>query len=80
MDGIFHHIMNDIAKGEKNANDIEAFFAKVDTIFPADSYTMNFITNHDENSWNGTVKERMGEAVNTFAVLTFHHAGNAFDL
>ncbi|WP_461633205.1 alpha-amylase family glycosyl hydrolase [Labilibaculum euxinus] len=71
----FHHLMNEIAKGEKNANDIEAFFAKVDTIFPADSYTMNFITNHDENSWNGTVKERMGDAGNTFAVLTFTMPG-----
>lgn len=71
----FHHIMNDIAKGEKNANDIEAFFAKIDTVFPADSYIMNFITNHDENSWNGTVKERMGDAGNAFAVLTFTMPG-----
>lgn len=67
----FHHLMNEIAKGEKNANDIEAYFTKIDTVFPADSYIMNFITNHDENSWNGTVKERMGDAGNTFAVLTF---------
>lgn len=67
----FHHLMNDVAKGEKTANDIESYFAKIDTVFPADSYIMNFITNHDENSWNGTVKERMGEGGNTFAVLTF---------
>ncbi|MGQ1909721.1 alpha-amylase family glycosyl hydrolase [Marinifilum sp. RC60d5] len=66
-----HHIMNDVAKGEKNANDIEAYFTKIDTVFPADSYIMNFITNHDENSWNGTVNERMGEAGKAFAVLTF---------
>ena len=71
----FHHIMNEIAKGEKNANDIEALFAKIDTVFPADAYLMNFITNHDENSWNGTVKERMGDAGNTFAVLTFTMPG-----
>jgi 1,4-alpha-glucan branching enzyme len=30
---------------------------------------MNFTTNHDENSWNGTVHERYGEGFKTFAVL-----------
>ena len=71
----FHHIMNDVAKGEKNANDIEAFFTKIDTVFPADSYIMNFTSNHDENSWNGTVAERMGEGAKAFAVLTFTMPG-----
>jgi glycosidase len=32
---------------------------------------MQFITNHDENSWAGSEYERMGEAVKTFATLTF---------
>ncbi len=31
---------------------------------------MIFTTNHDENSWNGTVRERLNDAVETFAVLT----------
>ena len=30
---------------------------------------MNFTTNHDENSWNGTVHERYGEGYKIFAVL-----------
>jgi len=71
----FHHLMNDIAKGEKNANEIEAYFAKIDTLYQKDNYLMNFITNHDENSWAGTIKERMGEASNAFAVLTFTMPG-----
>ena len=32
---------------------------------------MNFITNHDENSWNGTAKEKFGAGENAFAVLTY---------
>ena len=32
---------------------------------------MNFITNHDENSWNGTVFERLSNAVEVYAFLTF---------
>jgi len=66
-----HHIYNSIAKGEKNAMDIVKYFAKQDTVFPADAYRMNFITNHDENSWKGTEKTRLRDAVNTMAVLTF---------
>ena len=32
---------------------------------------MNFISNHDENSWAGTEQERMGDAVNLFAAFTY---------
>jgi glycosidase len=32
---------------------------------------MNFITNHDENSWSGTEYERMGTYVQNFAVITY---------
>jgi 1,4-alpha-glucan branching enzyme len=35
---------------------------KIDTTYQQDDILMNFITNHDENSWNGSVKERMGDA------------------
>jgi len=71
----FHHLMNDIAKGEKNANEIDAYFAKIDTLYQKDNYLMNFITNHDENSWAGTIKERMGASSDAFAVLTFTMPG-----
>ncbi|MEZ5081981.1 MAG: alpha-amylase family glycosyl hydrolase [Bacteroidales bacterium] len=66
-----HHIFNKIAKGEKNANDLEAYFYKNDTAYPLHAYRMAFITNHDENSWNGTVTERMGEGGEAFTVLTY---------
>jgi glycosidase len=66
-----HHLMNDIAAGKKKAKELDKYFKKQDTLFPKDAYRMYFITNHDENSWNGTEYERMGEAANTFAVLTF---------
>lgn len=65
-----HHIMNSIAKGEKNANAIGAYLIKQDTTYPADAYRMLFTSNHDENSWNGTEFERMGEGSICMAVLT----------
>jgi glycosidase len=66
-----HHIYNGIAKGEKNASDLMNYFEKQDTLYPSNAFRMNFITNHDENSWKGTEKERMGDAVNALAVLSY---------
>lgn len=66
-----HHIMNEIAQGKKNVKEIDRYFRKHDTLYPRDAYRMYFITNHDENSWNGTEYERMGPAVKAFAVLTY---------
>ncbi len=66
----FHHIMNQIAKGKMNANAITKHFNWVDSIYPTNSYLMQFTSNHDENSWNGTEYERLGNGVQTFAVIT----------
>jgi cyclomaltodextrinase / maltogenic alpha-amylase / neopullulanase len=67
----FHHIMNQIASGGKDVSAIDNyFFSEREDPFPAGSYKMNFITNHDENSWAGTEFTRLGEGVEAFAVLT----------
>lgn len=66
-----HHIINEIAKGKQNVSDWDAYMAKIDTTYQADDYLMNFITNHDENSWNGTVKERLGDASEMMLAFTY---------
>lgn len=66
-----HHVMNEVAKGNRTAEALYEIIRKDAKRYAPDTYTMQFITNHDENSWNGTEYERMGEAVKTFAVLTF---------
>jgi glycosidase len=63
----FHHIMNKIAKGESDATAIREYLAN--NKYPANAYRMNFTSNHDENSWNGTEMERMGDARFAMAVL-----------
>ena len=67
----FHHVMNDIASGELNADVIDAYMEDRDARFPRDHALMMFTTNHDENSWSGTVFERYGLAHKAFAVLAF---------
>ena len=66
-----HHLMNEIAQGKKNASDWDAYMTKVDSTFQEDDYLMNFVTNHDENSWAGTVKERMGDASEAMLAMTY---------
>lgn len=66
-----HHLFNDIAKGTKSVDDMDDFFNIQDSIYDPAIFRMNFITNHDENSWNGTEFERLGDATEVFAMLTF---------
>ena len=63
----FHHILNDVAKGKKNASDVQAYFERMQ--LPVGAFHMNFTSNHDENSWNGTEMERMGDARFAMAVM-----------
>ncbi len=65
----FHHLMNDLAKGKKNAVDLDRYRWDREHSFLQGVYPMMFTSNHDENSWNGTVFERMGAGHKTFAVL-----------
>lgn len=64
-----HHLSNLIARGDTSAAVIPEYFDRLDETQPQGAYKMNFTTNHDENSWNGTVHERYGEGFKTFAVL-----------
>jgi glycosidase len=66
----FHHILNEVAQGEQNADSLHAEVTRLEKAFPDGSYPMNFISNHDENTWNGTVWERMGAASYPLSVLT----------
>ena len=67
----FMHLMNQVATGKDSMDVFETYMAKEDTNFVASAYRMMFITNHDENSWNGTVFERYGDAHQAYAVLAF---------
>jgi glycosidase len=66
-----HHILNQIAQGKMTANKLDTFLLKDKGRFPAEAYRMNFTENHDENSWNGTVMERMGKAGDVMTAIAF---------
>jgi len=66
-----YHLMIDIAKGTRQPDEIDSLLAKEKAGYPDDAYRMRFTSNHDENTWNGTEYERMGNAAKTFAVLCY---------
>lgn len=65
-----HHLLNDIAKGTKDANALDSQLKEDRATFTY-GYQMNFTSNHDENSWAGTEFERMGDGHKTFAALCY---------
>ncbi len=67
----FHHIMNGVASGKFNADTVREYFSKYIKRFPTNTIAMNFTSNHDENSWNGTEFERLNDYTEQMAALTF---------
>lgn len=65
------HIFNDVAAGKAPVSKIYDELTRNRVRFPAGTAFFRYITNHDENSWQGTEFERLGGGVEAFAVLSF---------
>ncbi len=66
-----HHLLNDIAQGRKNIPELLDYIERDAKNYPPEAFRLMFTSNHDENSWAGTEFERMGDAAQVMAVLTF---------
>lgn len=66
-----HHMMNDIAQGKKTTTDWDNLITELNKKYETDDILMNFVDNHDENSWNGTMKSRLGAAEETMTALSY---------
>lgn len=66
-----HHLLNEVAKGNLPADSINGLILGKMKLYPENAFRMQFTTNHDENSWNGTVFERMGDGAEVFSVIAF---------
>lgn len=65
------HLMNDVAQGKKSATDIKGWIEEFRGEYPGSAFRLTFTSNHDENSWAGTEFERLGDAAETMAALTY---------
>jgi len=60
-----------LASGYGSQTQIENLMDQESYSYPTGAFPLNFITNHDENSWNGTAKEFYGSGEDAMAVLTY---------
>lgn len=66
-----HHTMNRIAQGKNTVKDWDKFMTEDAKKYEANDILMNFVDNHDENSWNGTVKGRLGKGEEAMTALSY---------
>ncbi len=67
----FHHIMNEVPQQKKTVADINKYLESAAKDYNTNDIRLYFTSNHDENCWNGTVRERMGDAAEVMAVVTY---------
>ncbi len=66
----FHHLLNELAQDKMNVSALAEYADKCDSLWPKETMKMYFTTNHDENTWNGTVSQRMGKLGKAMFVLS----------
>lgn len=62
--------MHHVVKGSATMYVLYDYMAHHVNTFPRNGYRMNFVDNHDKNSWEGTPFSMFGSAVETCIVLT----------
>ncbi len=67
--------MRGLAVGDKRTSYFRMFLNIQRSRHPIGTFPMTFITNHDENSWNGTEYDRYGKFVKSFSALIFTYPG-----
>jgi alpha-amylase len=70
-----HHLMNSIAQGKDSVNKLNRYYKKEWATYPNNVYRLQFLTNHDENSWAGTIDSLMGDSQKAWATLIFTAQG-----
>lgn len=70
-----HHLMKEMYRGEKTLKDYSALLEYIKTNYESDDILMNFVANHDENSWSGTVEELYGDASHLMTALAYMSPG-----
>jgi 1,4-alpha-glucan branching enzyme len=70
-----HHVLNKIFKKENNSDDLKENINRNISDYSSNHVLMNFTSNHDENTWAGTVFDRYGKGAKTFGALTYFLPG-----
>ncbi len=66
----FFGIVNAVAQGYADSRSFDNFLYEEANSFPHNAFRLYFTTNHDENAWNQTARERLGDGLPMFTVLS----------
>ena len=82
-----HHLSKEVAQGQKNAIDYSRHVNRTLRRYGSENILVTFVSNHDENSWNGTIEESYGKAAHAFIAMNFTipgmpliYSGQEYDL
>jgi glycosidase len=70
-----YHLMVSIAQGKDSVKTLAKYYKKEWSTYPNNVYRLQFLTNHDENTWGGTIDSLMDNAQKAFAILIFTGQG-----
>ena len=70
-----HHLTKEVAQGVKNVYSLDRHLRDTFRQYGMENVVVNFVANHDENSWQGTVKESYGDAAHAFMALSYMTPG-----
>jgi glycosidase len=67
--------MVNIAQGKDSVGQLVKYYNKEWQTYPNNVYRLQFLTNHDQNTWEGTIDTLMGEAQKPLGALIFTAQG-----
>ncbi|UKM64351.1 alpha-amylase family glycosyl hydrolase [Flavobacteriaceae bacterium GSB9] len=62
--------LHNICMGKADVNQLFIYYSWNESFFPENSIRMTFVSNHDKNSWEGTMWEQFGEGLEASIVLS----------
>jgi glycosidase len=66
----WNETMHKICMGQKDVNGLYVYYSWNEGAFPKNSMRMTFVSNHDMNSWEGTMYEQFGDGLEAAIVLS----------
>lgn len=67
----WHKTAKNVAQGKADATAFHGYYSENESSWPLAAMRMNYVENHDSNSWEGTVNENFGDAQKAIMALQF---------
>lgn len=66
----WNEVLHDIVMGKQPLDKLRKYYAWNERAWPKSAYRMTFVSNHDENAWEGTQHEKFGDYLEACILLS----------